>query len=102
MTEPPIPGLMLAALMEAGATAILCWWFVWRYSRVNWKRTAEGRHVMRLTVALGLMFTLTVAFNVAPVPLIWRAIASVVLFGFCGAEMYTRVNLLHEAQRDND
>jgi hypothetical protein len=102
MNEPPVPGLMMAALMAASATALLCWWFVWRYSRINWKRTPEGRHVMRLTIALALMFTLTVAFNVAPVPVLWKAVASVVLFGAIGAEMWTRNTLLHDAQREDD
>ena len=98
--NPPVPGLMLAAIIEAGTVALLCWWFVWRYSRIKWRSTPEGRHVMRLTVVLGLTFTFTVLFNTIPVSLLLKALVSLVLFGAIAAEMWTRINLLADAQRD--
>jgi hypothetical protein len=102
MTEPPIPGLILAAVLMAGAVGLLSWWFVWRYSRVTWQRTPEGRHLMRLTVVLGLTYSATAVFYFVPLPPIAHALASLALFSVTAAEMWTRITLLHDAQRDHD
>lgn len=103
MNQPaPIPGLILAALIAAGAVALLSWWFVFAYARIRWNRTPEGRHLMRLTVYLALTFTCTVVFNVMPVPPIVGPLTSLVLFGALAAEIYTRITLLHDAQREAD
>lgn len=98
----PIPGLLLAAVIEAGAVALLSWWFVFRYSRIHWKRTPEGRHLMRLTTIIGLTYTATVLSFVLPMTLLVRAIVSLVLFGAAAAEMWHRNALLHDAQHEHD
>lgn len=98
----PVAGLFVAAMGALIACAVLAWVFVWRYSRLTWRRTAEGRHLMRFTILLGLTFTTTAVLNVVPPPPIVSVSVSLVLFGAIAAELYTRIALLHEAQRDRE
>lgn len=100
MNEPPVPGLMLAALLGVAACAVLTWLFVWRYSRVTWQDTPEGRHLMRFSALLGITFTATLVLNAVPTPAMVRGIISVLLFWALAAELWTRVALLTIAQRE--
>lgn len=96
---PPLPGLMMASLMVAGLVALLAFAFVLRYRRVDYKRTPEGRHLIRFTLLIGLTYGLTAALPLfAMVSPIVRVLVSLGLFGWAALEMYARNALFTEAQ----
>lgn len=98
MNEPPVPGLMLAALIMLCVCAVEAWTFVILYARVRWWSTAEGRHLMRFTAILAVTFTLSVAFNVLPIPPIVRALVSLLVFTVMAGEILARIQLLRHRQ----
>lgn len=97
-----VPGLFIAAMGALIACAVLGWWFAWRYSRTTFEDTPEGRHVLRFTILLAVTFTVTAVLQLVPVPPFVGVLASLVLFAAIGAELWTRITLLREAQREND
>jgi len=93
------------ALLVLGA--VQAWAFAWRYSRDNWRRWAEGRHLMHFTVCLAWLLTATTLLQIIPVPLWLAAALSVVLFGWLDYELYRRHRLLtlareERARREDD
>ena len=100
MNEQPLPGLALASLFMAGVTAILAAVFAWRYSRVTWRRTGEGRHWMRFAWVVCLTYGLTVATYFLPIPILWLVWVQLGLFSWAAGEMWTRNVLFTEAQRN--
>lgn len=96
------PGLMIVALAALTVCAVLSWVFVAMYARVPWRRSREGRHLMRMTIILGSIFTLSVIFNVVPFPPLFNAAVSVVAFIAMAAEIWARIALLRRAQRERD
>lgn len=97
---PPIPGLLLGALFVAIVCAIECWVFVWMYRKIN--KTPEGRHLYRLSILLGLTFTLTVGFQFLPdsaVAVFIAAVVQLLIFLAVCAELWVRIMLLVENQR---
>jgi hypothetical protein len=92
--------LMMLAFALLAANAVLAWAFVGFYSRVRWNATREGRHLMRFTLILALMFTMTLAFNVVRVPFLVRAVISLALFAGSAYELGNRLRLERRAQRE--
>lgn len=91
--------LMSLAFFLLAVGAAQAWAFVYRYSRENWRKWPEGEHLMRLTVVLAMLLTMTLVFN-AFAPSLWlAAIVSVVLFGALDYELYRRHRLLTLAQK---
>src|SRR5512139_2158362 len=94
------PSLILAwtafALLAFGAA--LCWGFVWRYSRMDWRLYPEGRHIMIFTGTLALMMSMTLVFNLLPIPMLVRLVVSVVLFGAFDYALIRRHQLLREEE----
>ena len=93
---PPIPGLILAGAVLAVLCAIECWAFVVMYSRIE--KTPEGKHLFRLSVELGLVFTLTVVFAFVPGFLLVKALIQLVVFAAIAAELWVRIVLLRNNQ----
>ena len=100
MNQPPLPGLALASLFMAAVTAILAAVFAWRYSRVTWRRTGEGRHWMRFAWVVCLTYGLTVLTYFLPIPILWLVWVQLGLFSWAAGEMWTRNVLFTEAQRN--
>lgn len=92
--------LLTLALALMVLDAVLAWVFVALYSRVRWWATMEGRHLMRFTIAVALMFSLSVLFMVLePKPLV-RGVIATVIFGWIAAELGNRTRLLLIARRE--
>jgi hypothetical protein len=82
-----------------GACAVFGWVFVVLYSRVYWKVTPEGRHLMKFTIALSLVFSLSTLFQFTD-PGMWARVGlSIALFGWVAFELANRTRLLILAQR---
>lgn len=97
---PPIPGLLVGSLVLAVVCAIECWVFVVMYRKVH--KTAEGRHLYRLSIALGATFTLTVLFQFLSASY-WTVLAAALIqllvFLAVAAELWVRINLFIENRR---
>lgn len=101
MTGPSIPGLAIATLLVALTVSVLAFVFVFRYRRVTYRRTGEGRHVMRFSVVIGLTYGLTAASPLLQmVPLTVAILVQLALFGWAALEMYGRNVLFTEAQHN--
>ena len=92
--------LTIAAEVLMAACALFGWVFVGLYSRVRWYATAEGRHLMKFTIALSLTFTLSLLFQVAQPKLLVRVLLSIGLFGWIAWELATRIRLHLAARRE--
>jgi hypothetical protein len=92
-----VVGLCLVAAVESTRFTI-------RYSRVNYRRTPEGRHLMGLSRALGVALwttLLSAAFElIAPIPLWVAAMVQTIVFGWLAFEMNRRNRLFTAAQRE--
>lgn len=97
-----VSGFLVAAMGALGLCAVLPWVFVTLYARLPWRRTAEGRHLMRMTTIMGVMFTASFVLNIAPLPPLWQAIVALVVFSAMAFELWARVALLLRAQRERD
>ena len=75
--------------------------FVVRYSRVQWKRTPAGRHLMGLTRALALILWGTLVLSVVPLWLWLGLLIQATLFGWLAFELTRRNRLFTIAQREN-
>ena len=104
---PPIPGIMFTNAVMAAVVAALAFWFAWRYHRVRWSATAEGRHLMRFSLLVGLTFGITAAVGLlglfVMIAEFWTLLGLVLvqfaLFLWAALEMYARNVLFTEAQR---
>lgn len=86
------------ALLVLGA--VQAWAFVFRYSRENWRKYAEGRHIMGFTVTLAVILSATLLGQLwRTMPLWLGATISAVLFGALDYELYRRHRLLTLAKR---
>lgn len=96
---PPIPGLLVGALVVAMVAALECWVFVVMYRKTE--KGPEGRHLFRSSLLLAVTFTLTVVFQFLGtnywVVLVAACIQLVVFLGVA-AEMWVRITLLREAR----
>lgn len=100
LDDPLLMTLYVAAMVFLGLDALFAWMFVARYARVRWYESAEGRHLMRFTMLLALMFTFTLFGQlVKPRPLT-SLVLSCVLFGWAAFELGIRVWLERRAQRE--
>ena len=88
----------------AWALLILCaalgWLFVILYSRVRWFATAEGRHLMKFTIALSLTYSLSLLFAVVHPKPLTRVVLSIALFGWTAWELGNRSRLHLRAKRE--
>lgn len=96
---PLLQGLVIASLLAAGLAGLLAFRFVFRYRRVNYKRTPEGRHLIRFTLMFGLTYVLTALMPLSAFvhPLV-SVLVSLALFSWAALEMYARNALFTEAQ----
>lgn len=94
--------LMFVALGLVALCAALGWLFVALYSRVRWWATAEGRHLMKFTVVLSLMYTMTLLFQVAQPKMEMRLALSIALFGWTAFELGNRSWLHLRAKREGE
>lgn len=92
--------LVFVALGLLALCALLAWAFVFRYSRVRWHATAEGRHLMKFTIILALMFSLTLLFQVLQPKPLTVVTLSILLFGWAAFELGNRIRLQRVAQRE--
>lgn len=81
--------------------AAVAWLFVLLYSRVRWYGSEEGRHLMRFTLAVALLFSLSVLFIVTNPNPLTRGVVSVAVFGWIAAELANRIRLHLRARREN-
>jgi hypothetical protein len=91
--------LMSLAFFLLAVGAAQAWAFAFRYAHENWRKWPEGEHLMRLTIVLALLLTMTLVFNAFAPPLWLAAVVSVILFGALDYELYRRHRLLTLAQR---
>lgn len=96
---------MMAILAGARvALLVLCaglaWAFVIRYSRLDWRSTREGAHLMRFTSVIAVILTIWSGFAVFEVHEAVRAAVSIPLFLLVAIELGTRVWLLESAQQE--
>jgi hypothetical protein len=82
--------------------AVFGWTFVALYSRVQWWRTAEGRHLMKFTTVLSLTYTLTLLFHVVEPKMLTRLVLSIALFGWTAYELGNRIVLHLRAKREHE
>jgi hypothetical protein len=95
-----IPVLLAAslALLVYSATAYAV--FAARYSRLTWRHTREGRHLMGQSLVLAALLWATLILAVAPVPS-WLALTvQVALFAWLAFEATRRNRLLTLNQRE--
>jgi amino acid transporter len=95
-----IPFLVAAsvALLVYSATAYGL--FAVRYSRLTWRHTREGRHLMGQSLVLAALLWATLILAVVPVPT-WAALTvQVVLFAWLAFEATRRNRLLTLNQRE--
>jgi amino acid transporter len=86
------------ALLVYCATAYTV--FAVRYSRLTWRRTREGRHLMGQSIVLAALLWATLLAAAVPLPL-WLALAvQVVLFAWLAFEATRRNRLLSLNQRE--
>ena len=95
-----IPVLLALALVLlvycAGAYTV----FAVRYSRLTWRRTREGRHLMGQSIVLAALLWATLVLAAVPVPA-WAGLAvQVVLFAWLAFEATRRNRLLSLNQRE--
>lgn len=83
--------LTYVALGLVALIALETWVFVARHSRVRWWENPEGRYLMRSKVALALLFTMTLVFQVVQPKPVTAVVISILLFGFTA---YTLADLL--------
>lgn len=75
-------------------------WFVVSYSKVAWKASLEGRHLMWFTRMLACFIGLTFLYRLIPLDVyIWISRA---LFVWLGYLLFRRVQLQRHAQREED
>lgn len=79
---------------------LLGWTFVVLYSRVTWYKSAEGRHLMKFTVCLALMYSLSILFLVVDPKPLTRVVLSILLFGWTAWELGNRIRLHLRAKRE--
>jgi hypothetical protein len=94
-----LTGLTLALV---ALCALFGWTFVVLYSRVQWWRSAEGRHLMKFTVVLSLTYTLSLLFQVVEPKILTRLLLSIALFGWTAYELGNRVLLHLRAKREHE
>ena len=92
--------LTMVALAELALCAGLAWTFIILYSRVRWYESAEGRHLMKFTLAFALTISLTLLFRVMRPPVEVRAVLSIALFGWIAWELGNRIRLHLRAKRE--
>lgn len=88
-----VVALVLTAAAEATRFAI-------RYSRVNWRRTPEGRHLMGLSRVLAIVLWGTLLAAAVPIPFWVAAVEQVLLFGWLAYELNRRNRLFTARQRE--
>lgn len=92
----------LVTLGLVALCAVLAWVFAFRYSRVNWYSTPEGRQLMQTNVLLALLFSLTLLFQALhPKPPVGITL-SIALFGWAAYLLGNWIRLQRNAQRDRD
>lgn len=84
--------LLLVAAVEATRFAV-------RYSRTTWRRTREGRHLMRFTVALAIALWGTLILAVVPLPDWLELLIGVGVYAWLAFELNRRNLLLTWNQR---
>ena len=83
------------ALLVLGA--VQAWAFVFRYSRENWRKYAEGRHIMGFTLMVAIILSLAVEVRIfGPYP--GLQIVAMLLYGWLVYLLGSRVRLLWRAQ----
>jgi len=92
--------LTTVAIVLLALCAAFGWLFVALYSRVRWFATAEGRHLMKFTIALSLTYTLSLLFMVVQPKPLTRVVLSIGLFGWTAWELGNRSRLHLRAKRE--
>lgn len=89
-------GLVLRA-----ACAVAAWLFVWRFSRVNWRSTHEGRHIMGYTFITAIFMTLATAVTFFGH---FRGIevVTIALYGWLLELLWERHYLFTQGQKDRE
>lgn len=91
------PEVMATIFVAIGAA--LAWAFVVLYSRIEWRSTHEGRHIMGFTLMVAIILTLAVEVRIfGPYP--GLQIVAVLLYGWLVYLLASRVRLLLRAQRE--
>lgn len=89
------PQAMATILVAVGAA--LGWTFVVLYRRVEWRATAEGRHIMGFTLMVAIILSLAVEVRIfGPYP--GLQIVAMLLYGWLVYLLGSRVRLLWRAQ----
>lgn len=102
MNDPEVvQSLVFLAVAQLTLCAVLAWLFVALYSRVRWWATAEGRHLMKFTIAFALVLSLSVLDYAVHMKLITKAFLSIALFGWISWELAVRSWLHLQAVREN-
>jgi hypothetical protein len=84
------------------ACLILALWFVIAFSRVRWKETLEGRHIMWFTRMIACFMSLPILYRLFPQYHDIYVWVSRVFFIWCAYLLWQRVQLQRAAQREND
>lgn len=98
MNAPEVVLLVLAvAFLVAGAVEATR--FSLRYRRTDYKRTPEGRHLMRFTVALAVALWGTLLGAWVPMPVWASLLLAVVVYAWLAFELHVRNRLFTTNQR---
>lgn len=76
-------------------------WFVIAYSRVNWRKYLEGRHIMHFTWMVIAFLSLTLVY-IAFGPSQWYSWVARILFTWLAYLLYERGRLQRHAQREHN
>ena len=88
--------LMSALTVLCAVNAALAWAFVWRYRRhQDWRKYPTGRHLMRFTRVLALVFTFQLVFQFLAdlIPMWLAASIAVALFAGLAFELTNRLRI---------
>lgn len=88
-----------AGIVLRVACMLLAWLFVFRYARVGWTKTDEGRHLMGYTLITAIFMSLAAYVSIwGRYP--WFDQVSMLLYGWLAYLLGRRNWLLTAAQRD--
>lgn len=94
--------LMALAVVLLVAGAFEATRFSLRYRRTDYKRSPEGRHLMRFTVALAIALWGTLLGMWLPLPVWGTLLLAVVVYAWLAFELHVRNRLFTINQRRRD
>lgn len=90
-----------AGLVLRIGCCVLAWAFVWRFSRVNWQGSYEGRHMMGFTLIVAIFMTFATSVTLfGKYPGV--DVVAVALYGWLAWLLWERHRLFSLAQKERE